>query len=188
MGGWYGSIFIPAFKHVKKITLIDSDKEVINIATNRLFYDYDNVEFICDDVFETFKEKQFKNVDLFINTACEHMRPMKEWGPLGPRSKHFNSKFGVPVTRKEAWWERVAPTHFAFQSNNMFHIPTHINCCNTIEEFKEQLPNKEFNGVESKVLVEDKIKDDQEFQRELYERWFWCMLKIRSRTILYLYR
>ena len=89
------------------------------------------------------------------------MRPMKEWGPLGPRSKHFNSKFGVPVTRKEAWWERVAPTHFAFQSNNMFHIPTHINCCNTIEEFKEQLPNKEFNGVESKVLVEDKIKDER---------------------------
>lgn len=161
MGGWYGSIFIPAFKHVKKITLIDLDKEVINIATNRLFYDYDNVEFICDDVFETFKEKQFKNVDLFINTSCEHMRPMKEWGPLGPRSKHFNSKFGVPVTRKEAWWERVAPTHFAFQSNNMFHIPTHINCCNTIEEFKEQLPNKEFNGVETKVLVEDKIKDER---------------------------
>ena len=112
-------------------------------------------------MFETFKEKQFKNVDLFINTSCEHMRPMKEWGPLGPRSKHFNSKFGVPVTRKEAWWERVAPTHFAFQSNNMFHIPTHINCCNTIEEFKDQLPNKEFNNVESKVLVEDKIKDER---------------------------
>ena len=98
---------------------------------------------------------------MFINTSCEHMRPMKEWGPLGPRSKHFNSKFGVPVTRKEAWGERVAPTHFAFQSNNMFHIPTHINCCNTIDEFKEQLPNKEFNGVETKVLVEDKIKDER---------------------------
>ena len=37
MGGWYGSIFLPAFKYVKKITLIDLDKEVINMATNRLF-------------------------------------------------------------------------------------------------------------------------------------------------------
>ena len=31
----------------------------------------------------------------------------------------------------------------------------------TIDEFKEQLPNKEFNGVETKVLVEDKIKDER---------------------------
>ena len=83
------------------------------------------------------------------------MRPMKEWGPLGPRSKHFNSKFGVPVTRKEAWWERVAPTHFAFQSNNMYHIPTHINCVSTIEEFKEQLPDN------AEVMIEDKIKDER---------------------------
>ena len=32
---------------------------------------------------------------------------------------------------------------------------------NDLEEFKEQLPNKEFNGVETKVLVEDKIKDER---------------------------
>lgn len=161
MGGWYGSIFIPAFKHVRKITLIDSDQKVIDIATNRLFYDYHNVEFICDDVFETFKEKQFKNVDLFINTSCEHMRPMYEWGPLGPKSMHSQSKFGTPVTRKEPWWQRIAPTHFAFQSNNMYNIPTHINCVSSIEHFKEQLPNKKFNGVESEVIIEDKISDQR---------------------------
>ena len=155
MGGWYGSIFIPAFKHVKKITLIDSDKEVINIATNRLFYDYDNVEFICDDVFETFKEKQFKNVDLFINTSCEHMRPMKEWGPEGPRSKFRDNKFGVPQTYKTAWWKKVSPAYFAFQSNAMFDIPTHINCVNTLQEFKDQLPEN------SEILIEDEIPDER---------------------------
>jgi hypothetical protein len=26
MGSWYGSIFVPAYKHIKKITLIDKDK------------------------------------------------------------------------------------------------------------------------------------------------------------------
>ena len=31
-GGWYGSILIPAFKEVKRITLIDKDKDVISIA------------------------------------------------------------------------------------------------------------------------------------------------------------
>ena len=36
-GGWYGSILVPAFKEVKRITLLDKDREVISIAKNRLF-------------------------------------------------------------------------------------------------------------------------------------------------------
>ena len=67
MGGWYGSIFLPDFRHVKKITLVDMDKEVINIVTNRLFNNYTNVELICDDVFKTFKDDQYRKTDLFIN-------------------------------------------------------------------------------------------------------------------------
>ena len=51
-GGWYGSILIPAFREVKRITLIDKDKDVISIAKNRLFNHYHNVDFICDDVFK----------------------------------------------------------------------------------------------------------------------------------------
>ena len=147
MGGWYGSIFLPAFRHVKKITLVDMDKEVINIATNRLFNNYTNVELICDDVFKTFKDDQYRKADLFINTSCEHMPSMKEWGST-PKYKN-------------PWWERVAPTHFAFQSNNMFDIPTHINCVSTMDEFKTQLPNLKDNLVESKIMVEDEIKDER---------------------------
>ena len=37
LGGWYGSILIPAFKQVKRITLIDIDNNVVSIAKNRLF-------------------------------------------------------------------------------------------------------------------------------------------------------
>ena len=35
LGGWYGSILIPAFKEVKRISLIDIDEKVISIAKNR---------------------------------------------------------------------------------------------------------------------------------------------------------
>ena len=136
-GSWYGSILIPAFyDKVKKITAIDLDPNVISIAKNRIFKDY-NIDFITGDVFE-FRD-QYKNADLFINTSCEHMKSMKEWGPA--------------PTYKNPWWKRVSPAFFAFQSNAMFDIPTHINCVNTIQEFKNQLPEN------AEVLIEDEVPD-----------------------------
>ena len=139
-GGWYGSILIPAFKYVDKITLIDKDPKVISIAKYRIFDEYKNVEFITDDVFSSFRD-QFKTANLFINTSCEHMKPMNQWGPA--------------PEYKNPWWDRVRPAYFAFQSNNMYDIPTHINCVSSIEEFKNQLPEK------SEVMVEDKIRDER---------------------------
>ena len=139
-GGWYGSILIPAFKYVDKITLIDKDPKVISIAKYRIFDEYKNVEFITDDVFSSFRD-QFKTANLFINTSCEHMKPMNQWGPA--------------PEYKNPWWDRVRPAYFAFQSNNMYDIPTHINCVSSIEEFKWQLPDN------AKVMVEDKITDER---------------------------
>ena len=40
LGGWYGSILIPAFKEVKRITLIDKDEKVISIAKNTKQHDF----------------------------------------------------------------------------------------------------------------------------------------------------
>ena len=139
-GSWYGSILIPAFyDKVKKITCIDENKHVTNIAKYTLFKDLD-IDWISDDVFATFRD-QFKTTDLFINTSCEHMKPMREWGPA--------------PTYKNPWWDRVSPAYFAFQSNAMFDIPTHINCVNNIEEFKKQLPDR------AEVLIEDEIPDER---------------------------
>ena len=139
-GGWYGSILIPAFyNEVKKITLVDKDNKVISRAKHNLFKDTD-VEFICDDIFENFRN-QYETANLIINTSCEHMKPMKEWGPA-PQYKN-------------PWWDRVSPTYFAFQSNAMFDIPTHINCVKNIEEFKKQLPDR------AEVLIEDEIPDER---------------------------
>tara|TARA_B100000683_G_scaffold218363_1_gene214612 strand:- start:687 stop:1358 length:672 start_codon:yes stop_codon:yes gene_type:complete len=140
MGSWYGSILIPAFYNkVKKITCIDVDSKVINRAKYELFEGYD-IDFITGDVFEKYRD-QYTTSDLFINTSCEHMAPMKEWGPW-PKYKN-------------PWWKRVSPAYFAFQSNAMFDIPTHINCVNNIEEFKDQLPEN------AEVLIQDEIPDER---------------------------
>jgi len=131
LGSWYGSILIPAFKQVKRITAIDVDDKVIRIAKQRLFKHYTNTDFITADVFNLGKFKYgVENSNLIINTSCEHMRSMKELD--------LNTN-----------------AYFAFQSNNMFDIPTHINCVNNIEEFKEQMPSN------AKILIEDHIKDDR---------------------------
>ena len=157
MGGWFGSILIPAFKECKEIILIDEDNEVISVGKNRLFPHYKNVKFISGDVFSDFRDF-FIDCDLFINTSCEHMKPMRDWGPIGPKSRYdlnYHKKFGVPQTYKEPCWDRVSPTHFAFTSNNMYDIKGHINCVNNMEQFKKQLPDK------AKVLVEDEVTDER---------------------------
>jgi len=139
-GSWYGSILIPAFYNdVKKITAIDKDPKVISKAKYKIFKDY-NIEFISDDVFSTFR-KQYEKASLFINTSCEHMKPMKEWGP-------------APLY-KNPWSKRISGSYFAFTSNNMHNIEGHINCVSSIEEFKSQLPDN------ANVLIEDEVKDER---------------------------
>ena len=133
-GCWYGSILIPAFyNEVKRITAIDIDDNVIGIAKNIIFKNYDKIYFIVNDAFVwANKSSRIKSTNLIINTSCEHMQPMKNL----PILNNINS-------------------YFAFQSNNMFDIETHINCVNNIEEFKKQLPHK------AKILIEDQIEEDR---------------------------
>ena len=139
-GSWYGSILIPAFyNEVKKITCIDQDPKVISRAKYNLFKDLD-VDFITGDVFDKFRD-QYKTATLFINTSCEHMKPMKEWGP--------------EPQYKNPWSKRISGSYFAYTSNNMYDIEGHINCVSSIEEFKYQLPNN------AKVLIEDKVRDER---------------------------
>ena len=51
--------------------------------------------------------------------------------------------------------ELYSTAYFAFQSNNMFDIPTHINCVNDIEECEKQMPSN------TRIIIEDSIKDDR---------------------------
>ena len=128
LGGWYGSILIPAFKHVKRITLIDLNDQVIGLAKRRLFNHYNNVDFITSDVWNENRLGRIQNANLIINTSCEHMRPMKEL-------------------------KLDTNAYFAYQSNNMRSIKDHINCVGGIDEFQEQLPDNA--RVLDKGIIED---------------------------------
>ena len=130
-GSWYGSILIPGLANkVKRITCIDLDEQVLKIAKNRLFAEYKNIDYIAADVFEKDRERYW-NADLFINTSCEHMPPMNTW-PYWPEH-----------------------TNFVFTSNDMTDIEGHINCVESMEDFKTQLPR---NSV---VLSENTIADQR---------------------------
>lgn len=133
-GSWYGSILIPGLtKKAKRITGIDLNENVLKIAKNRLFSNSNNLEFITGDVFEK-DLSRYHTADLIINTSCEHMQPMKDW----------------------PYWDYFKPnSYFAFQSNNMFDIEGHVNCVNSIEEFKSQLP-----GFFT-VIAEEEITDSR---------------------------
>jgi hypothetical protein len=62
----------------------------------------------------------------------------------------------MPPMREWPYWKNVKlGTYLAFQSNDMFNIPGHINCVSSLEEFKYQLPEN------TKILKEDSLTDDR---------------------------
>ena len=132
LGGWYGSILIPAFKEAKRISLIDIDKNATSIGKQRLFKHYNNVDFITSDVFDKNRYGRIRYANLVINTSCEHMKPMKELEAL-----------------------QQSNAYFAFTSNNMLSIEGHINCVYDLDDFEKQMPDN------AKVLVRDSITDER---------------------------
>ena len=145
-GSWYGSVLVPLLGDVKSIMCVDLDLKSAKIASNALFKEKDNLKYNVSDVFEY--KKDYINTNLFINTSCEHMKPMKEWPWFDTGAMEgdaITSTFKTPKLANESY--------FAFQSNNMFGIEGHINCVNSMEEFKDQLPER------AKVLYEEEVED-----------------------------
>jgi hypothetical protein len=147
-GSWYGSFLIPMLANkVKKIVCIDLDNESLQIAKNRLFSNYTNVNYVCDDIFKTYRDV-YLNTNLIINTSCEHMPPMKEWKWFGAGALETDINKSIFKTPK-----LPNDCYFVFQSNNMFGIEGHVNCVNSLEEFKDQLPER------AEVLFEEEVED-----------------------------
>jgi hypothetical protein len=133
-GCWFGSILISSLEpKVKKIIAIDLDTAAIRLAKYQFFKDSKNIDWINDDVFNTYHEN-YSNATLFINTSCEHMPPMKNW----------------------PWWENLQHnSYFAFQSNNMDKISGHVNCVYSLKDFESQLPEN------FKVLYKNELEDER---------------------------
>ena len=159
-GSWYGSILIPMLAdRVKKIVCIDLDNQPLQIAKNRLFPEYKNVEYICDDAFKTYRDV-YLDTNLIINTSCEHMPPMKEWEWFRYSSMETDTVYPKGYADSKPHRKKVygspkfsSNCYFAFQSNNMFGIEGHVNCVNSISEFKEQLPER------AEVLYQEEVED-----------------------------
>lgn len=133
MGCWYGSILIPLLSDkVRTIIAMDLDDTVIRIGKNKLFKEYTNIIWSTGDVF--LYPIHNPDVNLIINTSCEHMTSMKDW----------------------PFWDRVGDNaYFAFQSNDMYQIEGHTNCVSSIEEFKLQMPD------DATILYENELPDDR---------------------------
>jgi len=133
-GCWYGSILVPVLSpRVKQMILIDVDEVAVRFGKHRFFEDLPNLTWIYGDVFECFRD-EYLTSNVFVNTSCEHMKPMNQW----------------------PYWHRVQKhSHFAFQSNNMFQIKDHVNCVKSLEDFKTQLPDN------FQVMCEDELEDQR---------------------------
>ena len=145
--GWYGSILIPKLANkVKKIVNIDLDNQTTKVS-KKLFNNYENVDYICDDIFKTYRDA-YLNTNLIINTSCEHMLPMKDWKWFGAGALSNDQDTSIFRTPK-----LPDNCYFAFQSNNMFDIEGHVNCVNSLQEFKDQMPER------AEILFEEEVED-----------------------------
>ena len=111
VGSWYGTLGLlinKAFPDAK-ITLLDIDARCEHFI-EKITYDIPNINAVTSDMYEyTYCS------DLVINTACEHINSLKDW------LKNLPTK-----------------TTVVLQSNNYHNGNGHINCVNSINEFKEQ--------------------------------------------------
>ena len=157
--GWYGSILIPKLANkVKKIVNIDLDNQTTKVS-KKLFNSYENIDYVCDDIFKTHREV-YLNTNLIINTSCEHMPPMKEWewfrfSSMETDTVHPKGYADDKPDRKKVYMSPKLSSncYFAFQSNNMFGIEGHVNCVNSLQEFKDQMPER------AEILFEEEVED-----------------------------
>ena len=157
--GWYGSILIPKLANkVKKIVNIDLDNQTTKVS-KKLFNNYENVDYICDDIFKTYRDV-YLDTNLIINTSCEHMSPMKEWewfrfSSMETDTVHPKGYADDKPDRKKVYMSPKLSSncYFAFQSNNMFDIEGHVNCINSLQEFKDQMPER------AEILFEEEVED-----------------------------
>ena len=122
-GGWFAhpmcTLLTSAFDDLVWIENTDIDDHALHVCRNI------NQELSCELI--TTQGNVMNpgdrdwDTDLVINTSSEHMPPL----PVILANRNF---------RKHEDNSAQGPTIFAIQSNNMFHVPDHINCVKDEDE------------------------------------------------------
>ena len=136
--GWYGTLARAMFEnervHFDKIRSFDVDPKCADVADtiNRFWvkdaWQYKSSTLDIHDLNYTNARYKVKKADgtyeelidkpnTIINTSCEHIENFTDWFNLIPAGKLV-----------------------ALQSNDYFEINDHINCVNSLDEFKQQTP------------------------------------------------
>ena len=124
LGGWFGVLGAmllhdPRFT-IKEVCSVDLDPacEEVALLLNRTHVTSGRFRFLHADMYDM----DFKGLacDLIVNTSCEHLESIGRW------------------------FERIpSGALLTLQSNNYFGIDGHVNCVETLDDFKRQVPLSE---------------------------------------------
>lgn len=120
MAAWNNAVMLPllvetlGYRNVVCLD-IDSDSKLVHNVANRRIRDNFHVEYKIRDV--VFEKPDWVPYNLIINTACEHMLPMRD-------------VFADRAVQED--------TIFVFQSNDMYSEKGHINCVDYVDELIDQ--------------------------------------------------
>jgi len=126
-GGWIGSLslLINSNINVGKIINVDIDESTKEVA-EKLLKNYGNFTHITQDMLE-YEYTELPTV--IINTSCEHI-------------SQENLKIYCDTLPNDSL--------LIFQSNDFYGVDNHINCVNSLNEFKNQLQG--INIIEEQEL------------------------------------
>lgn len=121
VGGWVGSLsrILFGINPNYTITSIDIDPRVKPIAET--VNDGYRFNFRAETA-NMYNITDYSDIDLIINTSCEHIQNLEMWLALIPKDKIV-----------------------ILQSNDFDCIPEHINCVYSIDEFVNKLGNNQFS-------------------------------------------
>ena len=114
-GGWYGvlsSMLFISKLPINRIYSYDIDPFSTQIANDINSFKHIN-RFMA--ITEDIHNLDYNKCDTIINTSCEHIRNFSDWYDNIPDNKLL-----------------------ALQSNNVSNLDEHINCVESLEEFKQQ--------------------------------------------------
>ncbi len=127
LGGWYGvlagMLFDDARFEIAAIDSVDIDESVGEVAETLNETFAGRFRALTEDMYAL--DYAGLDADLIVNTSCEHIADLPAWLSLLP-----------PGSR------------VLLQSNDYFREPTHINCVETLEAFRQQasLGRLDFSG------------------------------------------